>query len=119
MSNSPTWRAFVGSSAAATLSAVRTGRAAGTDVLPSWNDTAPRRAIIAFAERVVAGERSGGIAPGPRFGMLIHHTDAEREYAYDRHSHVGRLDKALDAAAPLGWTVLDMRADWRRVFPFQ
>lgn len=334
MSNRPTRRIFVGSLAAATLSAVRSGRAAGTDVLPSWNDTAPRRAIMNFVERVAAGERSGGIAPeariavfdndgtlwceqptyvqaafvsdrlralvpqhpawrteqpyaaalagdvrtlaaggaqaveklvmathagmttdqfaqivsdwistakhprfgrlytelvyqpmlellsylrangfrtyivsgggvefirpwaqrvygippeqvigstikttfrlrdgkpvlirdpaidavddgpgkpvginrfigrrpvfaagnsdgdlemlqwttiapGPRFGMLIHHTDAEREYAYDRHSHVGRLDKALDAAPRLGWTVIDMRADWRRLFPFQ
>jgi hypothetical protein len=58
-------------------------------------------------------------APGPRFGLLVHHTDAEREYAYDRQSHFGRLDKALAAAPKAGWTVVDMRADWRRVFPFQ
>jgi hypothetical protein len=55
-------------------------------------------------------------ASGPRFGLLVHHTDAEREYAYDRKSPVGRLDKALDAAPGAGWAVVDMRADWRTVF---
>ncbi|AUW46715.1 HAD family hydrolase [Rhizobium leguminosarum] len=51
-----------------------------------------------------------------RLGVLIHHTDAEREYAYDRDTDVGRLDKALDAAAIAGWTVVDMKADWKQVF---
>jgi phosphoglycolate phosphatase-like HAD superfamily hydrolase len=51
------------------------------------------------------------------FGLLIHHTDAEREWAYDRESQVGRLDQALDAAAAAGWTVVDMQRDWARVFP--
>jgi phosphoglycolate phosphatase-like HAD superfamily hydrolase len=54
---------------------------------------------------------------GPRFGLLVHHTDAEREWAYDRTSHVGKLDKALDAAKASGWTVVDMKADWKRIFP--
>ena len=58
-------------------------------------------------------------APGPRFGLLVHHTDAAREYAYDRQSHVGRLDKALDAAPQAGWTVVDMARDWAQVFSFQ
>jgi hypothetical protein len=53
-----------------------------------------------------------------RFGLIVHHTDAEREYAYDRHSHFGRLDKALDAAAVNKWTVADMKRDWKRIFPF-
>ncbi|MDJ0514399.1 MAG: HAD family hydrolase [Methyloceanibacter sp.] len=53
---------------------------------------------------------------GPRFGLLLHHTDADREYAYDRDSHVGRLDKALDQATDRGWTVIDMRSDWKEVF---
>jgi haloacid dehalogenase-like hydrolase len=57
-------------------------------------------------------------ANGAGFGMLVHHTDAEREYAYDRQSHFGQLDKALDAAAANGWTVVDMKNDWKRVFPF-
>jgi phosphoserine phosphatase len=56
-------------------------------------------------------------APGPRFGMLVHHTDADSEYAYDRNSPVGRLDKALDAAPSAGWAIVDMGADWRTVFP--
>ena len=53
---------------------------------------------------------------GPRFGLIVHHTDAEREYAYDRQSHVGKLDKALDAAAANRWTVVDMKKDWKRIF---
>ena len=56
---------------------------------------------------------------GARFGLIVHHTDAEREYAYDRQSHVGKLDKALDAAAVNKWTVADMKKDWKRVFAFQ
>jgi len=54
-----------------------------------------------------------------RFGLIVHHTDAEREYAYDRKSHFGRLDKALDAAAINRWTVADMKRDWKRIFPFE
>ncbi len=53
---------------------------------------------------------------GPSFGLLIHHTDAEREWAYDRDSHVGRLDRALEEAPQRGWTVVDMQADWDQVF---
>lgn len=56
---------------------------------------------------------------GPRFLGLVHHTDAEREYAYDRHSHVGKLDKALDEARERGWTVVDMKRDWAVVFPHE
>jgi hypothetical protein len=54
----------------------------------------------------------------PSFGMIIHHTDAVREYDYDRKSAVGRLDKALDLAPEAGWTVVNMKTDWRQVFPF-
>jgi phosphoglycolate phosphatase-like HAD superfamily hydrolase len=54
---------------------------------------------------------------GPSFGLIVRHTDAEREWAYDRDSHVGRLDKALDEAGARGWTVVDMKADWRQVYP--
>ena len=56
---------------------------------------------------------------GTRFMGLVHHTDAEREYAYDRQSKVGRLDKALDEANAKGWTVVDMKHDWRVIFPFR
>ena len=54
---------------------------------------------------------------GPRFMGLVHHTDAEREYAYDRRSRVGQLDKALDEAIARNWTVVDMQRDWKQVFP--
>lgn len=57
--------------------------------------------------------------PGPRFLGLVHHTDADREYAYDRQSHIGTLDKALDEARERGWTVVDMKRDWRIVFPYE
>ncbi|MGE9009956.1 HAD family hydrolase [Leptospira interrogans] len=58
-------------------------------------------------------------ASGARFGLIVHHTDAEREYAYDRQSHFGKLDVALDAAAVNKWTVVDMKKDWKRIFPFE
>ncbi len=54
---------------------------------------------------------------GLHFGGVVHHTDAEREYAYDRTSSFGRLDKALDAASASHWTVVDMKQDWKVVFP--
>ncbi len=56
---------------------------------------------------------SGG---GPRFGLIVHHTDGEREWAYDRASHIGKLDAALNAAPAAGWTVVDMKSDWKSVF---
>jgi phosphoglycolate phosphatase-like HAD superfamily hydrolase len=56
---------------------------------------------------------------GPRFGLIVHHTDAEREWAYDRDSFVGRLDKALDDAPKQGWVVVDMKKDWKVIFPFE
>lgn len=59
------------------------------------------------------------LTDGVRFGLLIHHTDAEREYAYDRQSHFGRLDVALNLAATNRWTVVDMKRDWKAIFPFQ
>ena len=58
------------------------------------------------------------LSGGPRFGLLVHHTDAEREYAYDRKSHFGKLDKALDVAADNKWTVVSMKTDWKRIFAF-
>jgi hypothetical protein len=56
---------------------------------------------------------------GPRFCLYVHHTDAEREWAYDRASSIGRLDKGLDEAQAKGWTVVDMKTDWKRVFAFE
>lgn len=54
---------------------------------------------------------------GPRFGMLIHHTDDVREVAYDRQSSIGRLNDALDMAPNKGWIVVDMKKDWQAIFP--
>ncbi len=56
---------------------------------------------------------------GRRLGLFVHHTDADREYAYDRKSHVGTLDKALDEADAMGWIIVDMKKDWKRVFAFE
>ncbi|MET3907808.1 phosphoserine phosphatase [Bradyrhizobium sp. S3.3.6] len=84
------------------------------------NEAIGRRPIAAF------GNSDGDldmlqwttISDGARFGAIVHHTDAEREYAYDRQSHFGRLDVALDAAVTNRWTVIDMKKDWKVIFPF-
>ena len=55
--------------------------------------------------------------PGARFGLIVRHTDAEREWAYDRNSSIGKLDKALDEAAARKWVVVDMKQDWKVIFP--
>ena len=54
---------------------------------------------------------------GERLCLFVHHTDAEREWAYDRDSSIGRLDKGLDEAKRLGWTVVDMEHDWNSIYP--
>jgi hypothetical protein len=85
------------------------------------NEHIGRRPIAAF------GNSDGDLemlqwttmADGVRFGMIVHHTDAEREYAYDRKSQFGHLDVALDLAALNKWTVVDMKRDWKVIFPFE
>jgi hypothetical protein len=67
---------------------------------------------FAMIEWTTAGE-------GPRFGMLIHHTDAEREFAYDREGHIGVLNRGLDEAGERGWLLVDMAGDWEQVWPDQ
>jgi haloacid dehalogenase-like hydrolase len=85
------------------------------------NEFIGRRPIAAFGnsdgdlEMLQWTTMSGGV----RFGLIVHHTDAEREYAYDRNTSFGRLDKALDAAALNRWTVVDMKGDWKRIFAFE
>lgn len=59
------------------------------------------------------------LSPGPRFALLVHHTDGVREWAYDRTALVGRLDQALDEAPRRGWNVVDMKNDWKVIFPFE
>lgn len=93
----------------------------GTGKPVGINEHIGRRPIAAF------GNSDGDLemlqwatkSSGRRLGLIVHHTDNEREYAYDRQSQAGRLDKALDAAAVNGWTVVDMKSDWKRVFKFQ
>jgi phosphoserine phosphatase len=80
-----------------------------------------RRPIAAF------GNSDGDLAmlewttagSGARLGMLVHHTDAKREWAYDKDSHVGKLDKGLTEAPQRGWTLIDMKNDWKVIFPFE
>jgi phosphoglycolate phosphatase-like HAD superfamily hydrolase len=56
---------------------------------------------------------------GPRFALYVHHTDAKREWAYDRQSHIGKLDQGLDEAQQKGWTIVDMKQDWKIIYPFE
>jgi phosphoserine phosphatase len=79
-----------------------------------------RRPVVAF------GNSDGDLqmlewttaAPGPRLALIVHHDDAAREWAYDRASRIGKLDQALDEGVAKGWTVVSMKADWKRIFPF-
>lgn len=54
---------------------------------------------------------------GSRFGLIVHHTDSEREWAYDRESPIGQLDKAFTEAKAKGWTIVDMKQDWKTIYP--
>ena len=85
------------------------------------NQQIGRRPILAFGNSDGDLQMLQWTAAGnsPRFMGLVHHTDATREWAYDRTSTVGRLDKALDEAQAKGWTVVDMKSDWKRVFAFE
>jgi len=80
-----------------------------------------RRPIAAFGNsdgdfQMLEWTTSGS---GPRFGLLVHHTDAGREFAYDRKSSIGKLERGLDEAAKRGWAVVDMKKDWTVVFPYE
>jgi hypothetical protein len=80
-----------------------------------------RRPIAAFGNsdgdlQMLQWTASGS---GARLSAFIHHTDAEREWAYDRTSSIGRLDKGLDEAEARGWLVIDMKKDWRIIYPVQ
>jgi len=80
-----------------------------------------RRPIVAFGNsdgdlQMLQWTAAGG---GARFMGIVHHTDAEREWAYDRKSSIGKLDKALDEAKAKGWTVVDMKNDWKTIFPLE
>ena len=79
-----------------------------------------RRPILAFGnsdgdQQMLEWTAAG---TGARLMALVHHTDAQREWAYDRQSHIGRLDKALDEARARKWLVVDMKRDWKQVYPY-
>jgi hypothetical protein len=75
-------------------------------------------AVACAAARIQALQFTAG-GPGPRLMLIVHHDDAEREFAYDRQSHIGKLDKAWDEAIAKGWVVVSMKSDWKRIFSFQ
>jgi len=80
-----------------------------------------RRPILAFGNsdgdlQMLQWTTAGA---GPRLALIVHHTDAEREWAYDRPSPIGQLDKALDQAKARGWTLVDMKQEWKRIYPFE
>jgi len=79
-----------------------------------------RRPVLVFGNSAGAPEmlQWTAAAAGRRFIGIVHHTDAEREWAYDRTSHIGKLDKAWDEAVAKGWTVVDMKSEWSRIYPF-
>lgn len=78
-----------------------------------------RRPVLAFGNSDGDYEmlRWTTAGKGPRLGLLVHHTDAEREYAYDRESHIGKLDRAWQEADDRGWQLVDMKNDWSQIFP--
>ena len=80
-----------------------------------------RRPIMAFGNSDGDFEMLEWTTSGaaPRFGLIVHHDDAVREWAYDRESHIGRLKRGLDEAPLRGWTIASMQRDWKRVFPFE
>jgi hypothetical protein len=112
------------------------------DPLPSWTDGSSKQRIMAFVDDhegkpvgistfigcrpILAFGNSDGdqqmleytaSGVGPRLMLLVHHDDAEREYAYDRQSHVGQLNTALGEAQRRNWVVVSMKDDWQRIFP--
>jgi phosphoglycolate phosphatase-like HAD superfamily hydrolase len=78
-----------------------------------------RRPILAFgnSDGDLQMLQYAAAGSGARLALIVHHTDAEREWAYDRKSPVGKLDKALDEGKTKGWIIVDMKADWKTVFP--
>ena len=117
--------------------------AVAPDPLPSWNEGAAKDTVLEFVDRVndpagpdfvtepdriaVFGNSDGDFqmlewttaGDGARLGVLVHYTDGDREWAYDRESSMGRLDKGLDEAQTRGWTVVDMKKDWTAVFELE
>ena len=116
---------------------------------PSWNDGVAKTAIVTFVRAVTDKKGKDDVAPSDRIAvfdndgtlwseqplyfqflftaagqgrslvLIVHRNDADREFAYDRESSVGRLDEALDEATANNWIVVGMKSDWKRVFGFE
>jgi len=93
---------------------------------PEWKDKEPFTSLLkGDVKGALFGNSDGDLqmlqyttgGTGARFGLLVHHTDAAREWAYDGTASIGHLDKALDAAPANGWTVVDMKEDWKVIYP--
>jgi hypothetical protein len=104
------------------------------DPLPSWHDGPAKKAIADFVARVTTPGNVDHVQPAERIATFdndgtlwmeqpiyfqlafVHHDDGSREYAYDRQSHIGKLDLALDEGARRNWTIVSMKQDWRSIF---
>jgi hypothetical protein len=76
--------------------------------------------IVSVLASCVGGSAWAEQAPAssaPRLGVLVHHTDAEREWSYDRDSHIGQLVRGLDEGPKRGWVIVDMKSDWNVIYP--
>ncbi|HET9023207.1 MAG TPA: hypothetical protein VFN64_01465 [Burkholderiaceae bacterium] len=121
--------------------ALASAGAHAADPLPAWNDSPAKSRILGFvqavtdqsgkdyvppADRIAVFDNSDGdfemlewstSGPGPRLGVIVHHDDGVREFAYDRASHIGRLERGLDEGPRRGWTITSMKRDWKTIYP--
>jgi hypothetical protein len=97
--------------------ALTTAVAQAADLLPSWNDSNAKQSIIAFVEKVTK-PGSPDFVPMPE-RIATFDTDAARKYAYDANAKSGRLVEALKEAPQRGWSVVDIKNDWKRIFAFE
>jgi hypothetical protein len=97
---------------------------------PEWKTAQPFKGVIEGdikAPTIAFGNSDGDFemlewttsAAGPRLGVIVHHTDADREWAYDRESYVGQLMRGLDEGPKRGWLIVDMKTDWKSIYPIQ
>ena len=89
---------------------------------PEWKTTEPLALVLSGDVKALAAQDQQMLqwtaaGEGKRFMGIVHHTDADREYAYDRDSHLGTLNKAWDEATERSWTVVDMARDWKTIYP--
>ena len=101
------------------------GHATDDAHLPSWQDGGTKSAIIGKRPILAGGNSDGDFemlewttaGDGLRLALIVHHTDTERAFAYDRNSSIGRLARGLDEGPDRGWIIIDMAQDWIRIWP--